>query len=179
MKGLVFTEFLEMVEERFGYGVVDQLLTKSDLPSRGIYTAVGTYNHCEMLTLVEQLSSYTHQTVAELLRAYGQYMFKIFTRSYRQLLDRSDSAFSLFHLIQEYHSVEVRKLYPDAELPHFFVEQPAPDHLTMHYTSERKLADFAHGLIEGCLEHFGEQATVTKTNLTDDGSQVLFDIVKR
>ncbi|WP_019988236.1 heme NO-binding domain-containing protein [Rudanella lutea] len=179
MKGLVFTEFLEMVEERFGYDIVDQILTTSDLPSGGIYAAVGTYNHSEMITLVEQVSQRTNQSVPELLRSYGQYMFNIFTRSYRQLLDRSDSAFSLFHFIQEYHSVEVRKLYPDAELPHFSVEQPAPDHLTMHYTSERKLSDFAHGLIEGCLEHFGEQATVTKTDLTDDGSQVLFDIVKR
>ena len=35
MKGIVFTEFLEMVEERYSAGVVDQLLLEAKLPSGG------------------------------------------------------------------------------------------------------------------------------------------------
>jgi hypothetical protein len=178
MKGLVFTEFLEMAEEQFGYATVDQILLESDLPSGGIYTTVGTYNHSEMFALVEQLSKSTHIAASELLRSYGRYMFRTFTRSYHHFITHSESAFSLFGSIQQHIHVEVKKLYPDAELPHFTVQQLSDNHLTMHYESERKLSDFAHGLIEGCLEHFDEKATVIKTNLNDDGSQVLFDIIK-
>lgn len=36
MKGIVFTEFLDMVEEKFGYGVVDQIITESKLESNGM-----------------------------------------------------------------------------------------------------------------------------------------------
>lgn len=168
-----------MVEQRFGYELVDHLLTDSHLPSGGIYTAVGTYNHAEMVTLVQSLSEQTHIPVPDLLRAYGQYMFVTFTRSYRHFIDHVDTAFSLLSSIQHHIHVEVRKLYPDAELPHFTVHQPAPNHLVMLYDSERKLSAFAHGLIEGCLSHFGEQASVTKTNLVPDGSQVQFDIIKQ
>lgn len=178
MKGLVFTELLEMIEDRYGYTLVDELLTESNLPSGGTYTAIGTYDHAEMITLVQNLSQKTRLPVPDLLRTYGRYMFVAFTRGYRPFVDRVDSAFGLLQSVHHYVHVEVRKLYPDAELPHFTVEQPAPNHLTMHYVSERKLADFAHGLIEGCLAHFGETATITQTNLVDDGSQVLFDIVK-
>ncbi|AUD03322.1 heme NO-binding domain-containing protein [Spirosoma pollinicola] len=178
MKGIVFTEFLEMIEDKFGYELVDQLLEESDLPSGGIYTAIGTYDHAEMVTLVSGLSKRMDIPVPDLLRSYGQYMFTSFTRSYRPFVERADSAFALLSSVQHYIHVEVRKLYPDAELPHFTIEQPAENHLRMHYISERKLADFAHGLIEGCLATFGETATITKTNLTDDGSQVLFDIRK-
>jgi PleD family two-component response regulator len=40
MKGIVFTEFLEMVENRFSEHTVDQLIEQVDLPSKGIYTSV-------------------------------------------------------------------------------------------------------------------------------------------
>lgn len=178
MKGIVFTELLEMVEEKFGYELVDHLLQNPDLPSGGIYTAIGTYDHAEMVTLVTNLSQQTNVPVPDLLRTYGQYMFTAFTRSYRPFVDRATSAFGLLSSVQHYIHVEVRKLYPDAELPHFTIDQPAENHLRMHYISERKLADFAHGLIEGCLATFNEKATITKTILVEDGSQVLFDIVK-
>ncbi|ADB42230.1 heme NO-binding domain-containing protein [Spirosoma linguale] len=178
MKGIVFTEFLEMIEDKFGYALVDQLLEESDLPSGGIYTAIGTYNHAEISTLVKLLSQKTNMAESDLLRSYGQYMFSAFTRSYRPFVDRAASAFDLLSSVQHYIHVEVRKLYPDAELPNFTIDQPSANHLCMQYTSERKLSDFAHGLIEGCLAHFGERATIVKTNLVEDGSQVLFDIVK-
>ncbi len=178
MKGLVFTELLEMVEAKFGYELVDQLLTESDLPSGGTYTSIGTYDHAEMVTLVNNLSRHTQTPVPELLRTYGRYMFSAFTRSYRPFVDRASSAFELLSSVQHYIHVEVRKLYPDAELPHFSIEQLAENHLRMVYVSERKLGDFAYGLIEGCLTQYGEKATITKTVLTDDGSQVMFDIVK-
>ncbi|MBC3786958.1 heme NO-binding domain-containing protein [Spirosoma utsteinense] len=178
MKGIVFTELLEMIEDQYGYGLVDSLLTESNLPSGGVYTAIGTYDHAEMITLVDKLSLKTQLPVPDLLRIYGRYMFRSFTRGYRPFVDRVDSAFALLQSVHHHVHVEVRKLYPDAELPHFTVEQPSENHLTMRYESERKLSDFAHGLIEGCLSHFGETATITKRNLVDDGSIVLFDIVK-
>ncbi|GAB3643479.1 heme NO-binding domain-containing protein [Spirosoma arcticum] len=178
MKGIVFTELLEMVENQYGYALVDQLLVESDLPSGGTYTAIGTYDHAEMSTLVHNLSQKTQLPIPDLLRAYGRYMFNSFTQTYRPLVERSTSAFDLLKSVHHYVHVEVRKLYPDAELPHFSVEQPTPTHLIMHYRSERKLADFAHGLIEGCLTHFNETATITKTDKAGDGSYVVFDIVK-
>lgn len=167
-----------MIETKFGYSLVDQLLTETDLPSGGKYTAIGTYNHGEMVTLVTKLSQHTNIPVPDLLRVYGQYMFVTFTKKYRSLIDRSDSAFSLLHSIDHHIHVEVRKLYPDAELPHFTVEQVSDRQIYMYYTSERKLSDFALGLMDGCFAHFGEKATIRKTNLVDDGSKVLFDIVK-
>lgn len=178
MKGIVFTELLEMIETEFGYELVDQILTESDLPSGGTYTAIGTYDHAEMVTLVTGLSAKTKLPIPALLRAYGCYMFVAFTKSYRPFVDRTDSAFGLLNSVQHYIHVEVKKLYPDAELPHFKVELPSEKHLRMYYESERKLADFAHGLIEGCLTYFGEKATISQTNIVEDGSQVVFDIVK-
>lgn len=178
MKGIAFTELLEMVEDQYGYELVDQLLNENDLPSGGIYTAVGTYDYAEMVTLINSLSLHTNIPVSTLLRSYGQHMFRAFARSYRPLVEHAHSAFDVLHSVQEYIHGEVRKFYPDAQLPYFTIDQPSENHIRMQYVSERKLADFAYGLIEGCLAYFEETATITKTNLMADGSQVLFDIRK-
>ena len=53
MKGIVFTEFLDLVEDKFGLEMVDKIIQSSDLESGGIYTSVGTYKFSEMLQLVE------------------------------------------------------------------------------------------------------------------------------
>ena len=52
MKGIVFTEFLELVEDKFGLEMVDNIITSSTLESEGVYTAVGTYSFSEMLTII-------------------------------------------------------------------------------------------------------------------------------
>jgi len=44
MKGIIFTEFLEMVEDRFSPEIADRIIEAADLPSGGAYTAIGTYD---------------------------------------------------------------------------------------------------------------------------------------
>ena len=56
MKGMVFTEFLEMVEDKFSADMVDDIIDDSAPPSGGAYTAVGTYDHNELVGMVVALS---------------------------------------------------------------------------------------------------------------------------
>jgi len=92
VQGIVFTEFLDMVEDRFTPEVADRMITAAAVPSDGAYTI----------------------------------------------------------------HVEVRKLYPDAELPTFTCDTSTPGRLTMLYRSSRPFADLAEGLIAGCIAHFCE-----------------------
>ena len=71
MKGIVFTEFFEMVEQKFDYTMVDKLLANTELPSGGIYTSVGTYSHTEMVSLVVKLSQETSIPIPDLLRVFN------------------------------------------------------------------------------------------------------------
>ncbi|MFT4982342.1 MAG: hypothetical protein ACI9UR_002213, partial [Bacteroidia bacterium] len=41
MKGIVFTEFLELVEDKFGLEVVNQIIDGCELETDGVYTSVG------------------------------------------------------------------------------------------------------------------------------------------
>ena len=174
MKGIVFSEFLEMVEERFGYELVDKLLIESELPSQGVYTAVGTYDFTEMVVLIKGLSKHTGLEISFLLKEYGFHFFDVLQKSYPQFLDRTKTAFQFLASIENHIHVEVQKLYPEAELPTFDTNLFSPGHLEMVYRSERSMADFAEGLIEKSLEYFGEAAVIVRHNLKEDGSVVKF-----
>ena len=56
MKGIVFKEFIDMVEATFGEEMLDTVIENSDLPSGGVYTSVGTYPHTELVAMVVTLS---------------------------------------------------------------------------------------------------------------------------
>ena len=45
MKGIVFREFISMVENEFSIETADEIITASNLKSEGAYTSVGTYPH--------------------------------------------------------------------------------------------------------------------------------------
>ncbi|MES2517366.1 MAG: heme NO-binding domain-containing protein [Bacteroidota bacterium] len=179
MKGIIFTEFLDMVEEKFSYQMVDKLLTTTDLPSEGIYTSVGTYSHAEIINLIVTLSKNTNIPVTELSRIFGTYLFRTLAKIYPHFIKNLPDAFTYLMSVDNYIHVEVQKLYPDAELPHFDIERPDKDTLIMTYTSVRKMADLAFGLIEGCMEYYGENVVISQIPLNNDGSVTQFTIVRK
>ena len=79
MKGIVFTEFLQLVEEKFGYETVDKVLLQVQPENDGAYTAVGTYDHQELIQLVVALSQETKVAVPDLVKAFGRYLFTKFS----------------------------------------------------------------------------------------------------
>jgi hypothetical protein len=179
MKGVVFTEFTEMVQEKFSADILDDIIDACDLKSGGVYTAVGTYDHDEILQLVDQLSTKTGVPVGALVRAFGEYLFSVFHRSYPQFFTRSQGSLDFLSGVHDYIHVEVRKLYPDAELPAFSYSRPDARTLVMEYKSTRPLAALAEGLIQGCIAHFKDGVSFTAEDLSGGaGTNARFTMVK-
>lgn len=180
MKGMVFTEFLEMVEAVFSPDIADTIITKANLPSGGVYTAVGTYDHDEMVALVTHLSAETKTPVPDLLKAFGRHLFGRFAKGYAQFFEGKADAFAFLSGVEDYIHVEVRKLYPDAELPSFNYQRPNPETLVMTYRSKRPFADLAEGLIQGCFAHFGEDVDIARATLSTAPETVVeFSLTRR
>jgi hypothetical protein len=178
MKGIVFAEFIEMVETKFGFETADAIITKSNLDSGGSYTSVGTYPHEEMVQLVVQLSKETQTEIPALLEAFGLYLFERFSKLYGVFFENKNNAFDFLMGIEDYIHVEVKKLYPDAQLPTIEAKITNKNTMELLYRSERKMADLACGLIKGCALHFGEKISIRKENQAEDGSAVRFELTK-
>jgi len=181
MKGVVFTEFMELVESRMGLEMLDRIITEANLPNDGAYTSVGTYDHAELVRLVQALSNATGNSVPQLIHMFGEHLFHRFSVNYKPLFADTHNAFDFLSRIDDVIHVEVRKLYPDAELPTLPCERPAPERLVMHYSSPRGFGDLAEGLIAGCIKHYGESIKVTRTDLPKEGAlhHVRFELVKQ
>ncbi len=178
MKGIVFTEFLELVEDKFGLEMVDTIITNSNLESSGIYTAVGTYSFSEMLQLLQHLSALTEISINNLLLTYGEHFFSTIEKSYPGLLATYNDPIEMISSIENHIHVEVRKIYPDAELPTFEVIDKTEDSLIMVYRSSRAMHHFGLGLMNKTFEHFNSTATIDLKNIKDDGTEVKFIINK-
>lgn len=176
MKGVVFTEFLQLVEEKFGYEVVDQVLVESNLENQGAYTAVGTYDYNELIQMVVALSQNVGIEVPVLVKTFGRHLFEKFAEGYATKISGFQSSFDLIEQVEDYIHVEVRKLYPEAELPTFTYQHIDDETLVMTYESSRPFADLCEGLIEKCIEHFGNDATCTREDLLANGTKTKFTL---
>jgi len=177
MKGVVFTEFLNLVENIYSADMVDDIIDSANLASGGAYTAVGTYDHGEMGKLLIELSKRTEATVPELLKAYGQHLFDRFFEDYPQLFEGIEESFGFLDTIENVIHVEVKKLYPDAELPEIETVEISTDHMKMIYRSPRCLGDFAEGLMQGCFKHFKDDVLMTRKD-EHEGRIVKFELHK-
>lgn len=178
MKGIVFTEFLELVESTFGLETVDEIIEKSDLPSKGAYTSIGTYAFSEMLALITNLSEKTKMSVNELLHVYGLHFFSVIQRDYPTILETYKGPMDLLSSVESHIHVEVRKIYPDAELPRFDITEKTESSITLIYYSSRSMYAFAQGLMEKAFEHYNQKASISYEKLKEDGSEVKFVVLK-
>ena len=160
MKGLVFVELLSMADQQFGEDAVDSVLDTAKLPSGGAYTRVGYYPCEELVILVDAFSKISDIPSSELERIFGNWVLDAFSVAYPDMFVRYASPFDMLEAIEKEIHVEVRKLYPDAELPSITTLRKG-NNLHLHYESDRPLANFCLGLIEGCFEKYKQKADIT------------------
>jgi hypothetical protein len=173
MKGVVFTELLEMAEARFSLAVVDKVITNARPASGGQYTSVGTYPTDELVRLVAELSAQTGVAVPVLLKEFGGHLLRRFTQTHPGFFDAASTAFAFLSSVEGYIHVEVKKLYPDAELPSIVCVPEGADKLVVTYRSPRRLADLAEGLIAACVEHYRERIALYREDLSAGRGEVV------
>ncbi len=178
MKGLVFKEFINMVEEKFGYETVDEIIENSHLDSKGAYTSVGTYNHEEIIRLVQNLSNKTKIPVPDLVKEFGRNLIPVFAKGFPNFFKEPNS-FKFLGTLHNYIHVEVKKLYPDAELPIFATRLHNENELVVEYSSKRPLADLAEGLIEALVKYYGENIEISTQSPPGPPTARTFNLKRR
>ncbi|MGB0990330.1 MAG: heme NO-binding domain-containing protein, partial [Halarcobacter sp.] len=67
MRGVIFTEMIEFVEEALGYEVADKMIEKAHLDNGGAFSQGGNYPFDQMVKMLTALSEITGKPPHELL----------------------------------------------------------------------------------------------------------------
>lgn len=167
MKGVVFREFLNLVDTAFSPEITEKIITNSKIPSAGAYTSVGTYDHVELVKLVTELSRETDIPVSELVETFGSFLFERFIVLHENYFSNVTLCFQFLEFVDSYIHVEVKKLYPDAELPSILTEKISDNQLLVIYQSDKAMGDLALGLIKACIKYFNENISISRTDIAD------------
>ena len=174
MKGMVFTELFELVEEKFGYDLLDDVIIESKLSNDGAYTKTGNYEFEELQRIVASLSKHTKLPIETLLEVYGEHLF-IKLISMLPQFNNPKNILDFIEGVETHIHVEVRKLYPTAELPTFDIISKNDTTLEFNYKSSRKLHHLAKGLLIGASKHFKEPIDI---KMDEEDEHVLFTIIR-
>lgn len=166
MKGLVFTTFFDFCEKRFGADLLEDAIDRAALPHGGAYTSVGTYPFQEMVSLITAVVQLSGIPMPAVLDAFGQHCFGVWVAKFPAEFAGGD-LFDVLARIDDFHESQVRKLYPDAELPSFKVASRGPMEMVLHYHSCKPLADLAQGVIKGAAAHLNDPVDVEYSNAGD------------
>ena len=170
MKGIIFTELLEMIERQYGADFVDDILDQCSLETDGAYTSVGTYDFKELVQILKALSVATNISVSDHIFEYGRYLFPRLIRIVPDSFQIPKSSFGFLEQVHSrIHDQEVKKLYPDAVLPSFDTKRTGDHIMVMTYRSQCPFADFAHGLIQGCVDFYKENIIIEGEDKNTDG----------
>lgn len=168
MKGLVFTEFFRHVEATHGADTLDAVIDAAGLSHDGIYTSGGTYPFDEMVALVSGLCRVSGAPMPQVLEAFGEHCFAQWVH-YAPAFFADKPLFDIYRDIDHFHEVEVRKLYPDAELPTFRMESRDARHMTIGYYSCKPLADLAIGVMKGAARYRGRSVAISAVSAVHEG----------
>lgn len=176
MKGTIFVELIKMAEDAFGEDVVDIALDNADLDNGGAFTTVGNYPCSELIKIVTVFSELSGISSEKLQRMFGHWMMKHFAENFGGSFEGKADSFSLLEAVDGEIHVEVKKLYPSAELPAFSTNRISDDRLVLTYSSPRPLVEFCHGMVEACLELYGQTGEVARSPAPLPANATNFDI---
>ena len=178
MKGVVFRELIEMIEDQYGLDVLDQVIENAKLESGGAYTSVGDYADEEIELILRELNTITGVDTKQLLAAFSGCFFRLLNLSYSKFFKMHNCALRFLASLDDYIHPEALKLYPGAKVPGFEPNWVNDNQLELIYSSERKMGDFARGLIEQTISYYGHEIAVSEELLVEDGSRIRYSLTK-
>ena len=170
MKGIVFTTFNEMVENEIGIDMWEAILESVNPESQGIYTSVEDFPDEELLAMVSELSERTDTPITDLLKAFGLHLFHALNLKHGIFVNEQPEFLEFLKSIEDVIHKEVKKLYPNPNLPTLDWEQEDDRSLDLYYRSPRKLCGLAEGLIRGAAQRYEVEYNLTHSPCMHEGS---------
>lgn len=171
MQGSIYTTFSDMVIEKMGMPIWNELLEKVDPVSGGIYTKGMQYEDVEIKKLIAGLSEITKIDIQTLIKAFGEYLFIHLYNNSPADISHIDNLKDFLISIDGVIHKEVKRVYPSAYLPKFECDETTNGDLIMYYQSKRMLCHLSEGLILSAANHFDQKIVIAHPQCMHKGDE--------
>jgi hypothetical protein len=159
MQGVIFNLAEQVVTDAHGADLWDDVLEAAGV--EGAYTSLGSYPDAEFDALVTALVLRLGVDPTAVVRQVGEGAMPLLAQRYPQFFAAHSCTRSFLLTLNDIIHPEVRKLYPDADVPEFTFQVRDQDVLVVEYFSRRKLCSLAAGFVHGAAAHYGERVNLS------------------
>jgi hypothetical protein len=162
MKGIVFVNFNEFINELWGDEFWDNLLNEAELPSGGVYTTFGTYDDQKLFTLiclgVDKKNIYVKYAQFVSVKWAFREFYSFAPAGVHNFTDVFESA----HTVQSFIHLEADKLDTDTLPPKSMFLSETPKKILSHYQSAGKLCFLCEDILPSPATHTGQKVKVSQ-----------------
>lgn len=172
MKGIIFNLLEQFITDRFGEDIYEEIIADCSLQTEDPYAMVGpgSYSDSDFMAILGQAARTTGMEAAPLLQAMGRHSLPILAGRYPHFFSGYSHPRDFLKTTSLIHQVEVKKLYRDAEVPRFTIED-LPDGMAVTYHSSRRLCHFVAGLLAGLSDYYQVPMTVQQVECILEGGR--------
>lgn len=177
MKGVIFNIVQEVVEDEHGPDTWDEIVRRAGVD--GAYTSLGSYPDGDLRSLLGATAELVGVTEPEVLVLVGRRGFSRLGGRHAELLEGSDTWVDVLTNLDGIIHPEVRKIYPDAEVPTFRTVTSGRT-IQLRYESSRHFCSLAEGLVRGLGDHTGAELDVTHLECVFRGDDAcVLEVIER
>jgi predicted hydrocarbon binding protein len=179
MIGLIFTSLADMIEDRYGLMMWNEIVREAAIPDYGAYTAGQVYPDEQIVKLVTVIGAKLNLGLDDVLKTFGQHVFSYLAGSYPDISNHFTNAKDMLMHVDDYIHKEIAFYHPqEVGLPMFKCIDTGDKSLTMLYRSPRRLCFLAEGVIQGVASHYGCRISLLHTTCLHKGDeQCTFELV--
>ncbi|MGH1362976.1 MAG: heme NO-binding domain-containing protein [Calditrichia bacterium] len=178
MKGIVFREFVDFIETKFGAQVLSSVKSAANSPAFESFEDDAEYDEKYLFSMVEFLNRATGIPTTDIVRIYGKHLFARLVVNYHSYLEPADTSFQFLQQVESLANNQIQQIYPDSHLKLEFDPAEA-NRMVMLYQSRDEYTDLTEGLLKGCIEHFGEKVIFEREDHLEEGvNTVKFSMLK-
>lgn len=162
MKGIMFNLLEGFVSEKSGLAAWNAVLANCDLTTKepGIMVGPGTYPDEDFFELIQKSAAYLNLTPDTLLIDLGKYALPKLALRYPKFFNPYNHPRDFLKFTGMIHQTEVKKLYKNAQTPHFVFCELDENCATLRYHSKRHYGRLVEGLLHGLGKYYHTSLTV-------------------
>ena len=178
MKGIFFTEFLEMTEKDFGVEVSDKIISDLGVGNNGVYESELGYPCEQFVELCRLLGQEIGNSASDVAKNFGEYLFSRLVILFRPSFAGNSNIFEFLEQVDDFIHIKMQDSFPALQIPHFRAIKINESTFQITYQTEKILVDLAIGLLMGCQRFFNEELTLNAEYISERSKLVCFTLSK-